>query len=103
MPAATEGAHGGGEGGNAAEGMVPAAEGMDAVVLTTASPQQVTLYSCQLERARDVGCFPASTAAIAIPDRDGPPLLLRGIDLGDNFFFGSGEKRRGFCVVFLLA
>jgi fucokinase len=43
----------------------------DAVVLTAASPQQAALYNRQLERARALGRFPASTAAIAVPDPDG--------------------------------
>jgi len=55
-------------------------------VLTVTSPQQVTLYIRQLNLTRALGCFPASTAAIAISDPDGPPLLLSGMDPGDNFF-----------------
>ncbi|KAJ1299122.1 hypothetical protein BS78_01G507400 [Paspalum vaginatum] len=43
----------------------------DAVVLTAASPEQAALYNRQLERARRLGRFPASTAAIAVPDPDG--------------------------------
>ncbi|KAL6659949.1 hypothetical protein ACP70R_002071 [Stipagrostis hirtigluma subsp. patula] len=43
----------------------------DAVVLTAASPEQAALYNRQLARARSLGRFPASTAAIAVPDPDG--------------------------------
>jgi len=43
----------------------------DAVVLTAASPEQTALYNRQLERARSLGRFPASTTAIAVPDPDG--------------------------------
>lgn len=43
----------------------------DAVVLTAASPQQGALYNRQLECARALGRFSASTAAIAVPDPDG--------------------------------
>ncbi|KAL6847537.1 hypothetical protein ACP4OV_022563 [Aristida adscensionis] len=43
----------------------------DAVVLTAASPEQAALYDRQLARARRLGRFPASTAAIAVPDPDG--------------------------------
>jgi len=43
----------------------------DAVVLTAASPEQAALYNRQLERARSLGRFPASTTAIAVPDPDG--------------------------------
>ncbi|CAL4912201.1 unnamed protein product [Urochloa decumbens] len=43
----------------------------DAVVLTAASPEQAALYNRQLDRARSLGRFPASTAAIAVPDPDG--------------------------------
>ncbi|OEL29849.1 Bifunctional fucokinase/fucose pyrophosphorylase [Dichanthelium oligosanthes] len=43
----------------------------DAVVLTAASPEQAALYNRQLDRARRLGRFPASTAAIAVPDPDG--------------------------------
>lgn len=42
----------------------------DAVVLTAASPEQATLYNRQLARARRLGRFPASTAALAVPDPD---------------------------------
>jgi len=43
----------------------------DAVLLTAASPEQTALYNRQLERARSLGRFPASTTAIAVPDPDG--------------------------------
>ncbi|XP_040377926.1 bifunctional fucokinase/fucose pyrophosphorylase [Oryza brachyantha] len=42
----------------------------DAVVLTAASPEQAALYDRQLARARRLGRFPASTAALAVPDPD---------------------------------
>lgn len=41
----------------------------DAVVLTAASPEQAALYDRQLARCR-LGRFPASTAALAVPDPD---------------------------------
>ncbi|KAF7062519.1 hypothetical protein CFC21_069108 [Triticum aestivum] len=43
----------------------------DAVVLTAASPEQAALYGRQLARARRLGLFPPSTAALAVPDPDG--------------------------------
>uniref|UniRef100_A0ACD5WV89 Uncharacterized protein n=1 Tax=Avena sativa TaxID=4498 RepID=A0ACD5WV89_AVESA len=42
----------------------------DAVVLTAASPEQAALYDRQLARARRLGRFPPSTAALAVPDPD---------------------------------
>jgi fucokinase len=53
----------------------------DAVVLTAASPEQAALYDRQLARSRRLGRFPASTAALAVPDPDGARIGSGGATL----------------------
>lgn len=53
----------------------------DAVALTAASPEQAALYGRQLARARRLGRFPPSTAALAVPDPGGARIGSGGATL----------------------